>query len=154
MRLPLAITGLSRVVAPRYRGRNPTETDPMRLLFLASAGGALGAGARYLTNVGFQRWLGAQFPWATLAENVAGSALMGFLLEMILRRFEGSPELRVFLLTGILGGFTTFSAFSLDFAQLIERGETGAAFGYLAASVFVSIAALYLGFAVARAVFP
>ena len=128
-----------------------TQT-PMRLLLLASAGGALGAGARYLVNVGFLRWLGPGFPWATLTENVAGSALMGFLLEMITRRFDGSTELRSFLLTGILGGFTTFSAFSLDFAQLIERGQPAAAFGYLAASVGISISALYVGFALARAV--
>ena len=125
----------------------------MRHLILASAGGALGAGARYLVNVGFLRWFGAGFPWATLAENVVGSALMGFLVEMIVRRFGDAAELRVFLLTGILGGFTTFSAFSLDFARLVERGEAALAAGYLAASVGVSIGALYLGLALARVVF-
>ena len=87
----------------------------MRLLILATVGGALGSGARHLVNIGFARAFGPQFPWATLTVNVVGSFLMGLLADMILRRFGGSVEMRTFLATGILGGFTTFSAFTLIF---------------------------------------
>lgn len=123
----------------------------MKLLLLASAGGAIGAGARHLINVGFARWLGADFPWATLTVNIVGSALMGVLLELILLHYEGSPEMRTFLATGVLGGFTTFSAFSLDVAVLAGRGETVLAFVYVVASVMLSILALYGGAMATRA---
>lgn len=125
----------------------------MKLLLLASAGGAIGAGARHLINVGFERWLGANFPWATLTVNIVGSALMGVLLELILLQYEGSPELRTFLATGLLGGFTTFSAFSLDVAVLAGRGEALSAFLYVLASVAVSILALYGGAMATRVAF-
>jgi fluoride exporter len=116
-------------------------------------GGALGAGARHLVNVGFARagWLG--FPWATLAVNVVGGLLMGLAVELVTRRFGGSPELRTFLATGILGGFTTFSAFAFDVEVLMTRGETAAAMLYIAASVVLSIAALYAGLALGRSWF-
>ena len=125
----------------------------MQLLFLAASGGAIGAGARYLVNTQFLRWFGPGYPWATLAENVLGSLLMGFLVEMIVQRFDGSVPMRTFLATGILGGFTTFSAFSMDFFTLMQRGETGTAFGYVAASVLVSIGALYAGVVAAKGIF-
>ena len=125
----------------------------MRLLILATIGGAIGSGARHLVNVGMTRALGPGFPWATLTVNVVGSLLMGFLVDMILRRFGGSPEMRTFLATGILGGFTTFSAFSLDISTLLGRGETGAAIGYIIASVAISLLALYAGLALSRALF-
>jgi fluoride exporter len=125
----------------------------MRLLFLATAGGAIGAGARHLVNVAFARWLGTGYPWATLTVNVVGSALMGFLVAMIMLKFEGSIALRTFLATGILGGFTTFSAFSFDVFGLMERGETVMALGYVTVSVIGSIVALMLGLALARGVF-
>jgi fluoride exporter len=125
----------------------------MRLLFLATTGGAIGAGARHLLNVAFARWFGTDYPWATLTVNVVGSALMGFLIATIMVKFDGSIVLRTFLATGILGGFTTFSAFSFDVFGLLERGETVLAFGYVAVSVIGSIVALMLGFALARGVF-
>jgi fluoride exporter len=125
----------------------------MRLLILATAGGAIGAGARHLVNVAFARWIGGDYPWATLTVNVVGSALMGFLIAMIMLKFDGSIALRAFLATGILGGFTTFSAFSFDVFGLMERGETVLALGYIALSVIGSIAALMLGFAFARGLF-
>jgi CrcB protein len=120
---------------------------------LAVAGGALGSGARFLVNVGAARWLGVAFPWATLIVNVAGSLAMGLLVEYVLLRHNGSPELRSFLATGILGGFTTFSAFSLDVATLADRGYIALAVLYVIASVAVSIAALYAGIAIARGQF-
>lgn len=125
----------------------------MRLFMLAVVGGALGSGARYLVNVGAARWLGVAFPWATLIVNIAGSFAMGLLVEYVILRHNGSPELRTFLATGILGGFTTFSAFSLDVATLADRGDLALAALYVAASVAISIAALYAGIALARGQF-
>lgn len=125
----------------------------MRLFILAATGGALGAGARHLVNVAFTRWLGTGYPWATLTVNVLGSLLMGFLFEMIMSRFDGSVALRTFLATGILGGFTTFSAFSFDVFGLMQRGETLPALGYVTLSVVGSIAALFVGVSIARAMF-
>lgn len=126
----------------------------MKLLLLATIGGGLGAGARYLLQSGMVRWLGPGFPWWTLAINVAGCLLMGIAVEVIMRRLGGSPEARAFIMTGILGGFTTFSAFSLDVADLLANRATFAAAGYVAASVLLSIGALYAGLALARTVAP
>jgi CrcB protein len=123
----------------------------MRLLLLASAGGAIGAGARYLVHVGIARLVGTSFPWATLTINVLGCLLMGVVVEVVVLRLNGSPELRTFLAAGILGGFTTFSAFALDVEALISTHEPGAAAIYVAASVVLSILALYLGLFLARA---
>jgi CrcB protein len=111
-------------------------------------GGALGASLRYGVNVLAARLVGAGFPVATLVVNVLGSFLMGLLAAALLERGEG--RLAPFLLTGVLGGFTTFSAFSLDAVRLWERGEATAAAGYVAASVVLSIAGLALGLGVAR----
>jgi CrcB protein len=122
----------------------------MKLLLLASAGGAIGAGARHLVNVGMGRLMGTAFPWGTLTVNIVGSFLMGILIEYMLLRGISSPEVRTFLATGILGGFTTFSAFSLDVAALIGRKEQAVAAFYVAGSVGISILMLYAGFAVAR----
>ncbi|MGI9475987.1 MAG: fluoride efflux transporter CrcB [Hyphomicrobiaceae bacterium] len=125
----------------------------MRLLLLACAGGAIGAGLRHLVNTGAVRLLGIGLPWGTVFVNVVGSFLMGFLVEALALRFDGSPELRVFLATGILGGLTTFSAFSLDFAVLLQRGDHLAAALYLAGSVVISILALFAGLATGRMIF-
>ena len=114
-------------------------------LLLVALGGALGSGLRHLTNLAALRLFGPGFPWGTFAVNVVGSFAMGLFVELLARRFGASAELRLFVATGILGGFTTISAFSLDFAVLYERGATAQAFGYVAASVVVSIAALFLG---------
>ena len=97
------------------------------------------------------RLLGPGFPWGTLAINVAGSFAMGVFIEILARRFGGaSNELRLFVATGILGGFTTFSSFSLDFAFLWERGAVGSALSYVVASVGASIVALFVGLWLAR----
>lgn len=125
----------------------------MKLFLLAATGGALGAGARHLVNLSFGKWFGVGFPWATLAVNVAGCFLMGVLIELLALRFGGSLELRTFLATGILGGFTTFSAFSMDFAHLVQRGDLMLGFVYVAASVILSLGAVFAGLAVTRAAF-
>jgi CrcB protein len=124
----------------------------MKLFLLASAGGAIGAGARYLVSHAFAARGLVNFPWATLTINVVGCFLMGVLIEALAQRYQGTPELRTFLATGVLGGFTTFSAFSLEFATLYERGETLAAAGYVIASVVLTLVAVFAGLAVARAV--
>ena len=122
----------------------------MKLVLLVAAGGAIGAVGRYLVGVGAVRVLGFGFPWGTLIVNVLGSLLMGILIEFIALRLSASNEVRTFLATGVLGSFTTFSAFSLDFAVLMERKEHMAAMFYLSASVVLSIGALFLGLALAR----
>ena len=119
-------------------------------VFIVALGGAIGSGLRHLTNLAALRLLGPGFPWGTLTVNIVGCFLMGVFIELLARRFGGSAELRLFVATGILGGYTTFSAFSLDFAVLTERGALAQAFLYLAASVLVSIAALFLGLWVAK----
>ena len=117
---------------------------------LVAAGGGLGAGLRHLTNLAALRLLGPGFPWGTLTVNIAGCFAMGLFIELLARRLGGSAELRLFVATGILGGYTTFSAFSLDFAVLYERGAMTQAFGYLAASVALSIGALFLAMWLAK----
>lgn len=118
-------------------------------LLVVAAGGGIGAGVRHLTNMGSLRLVGPNYPWGTMAINIVGSFAMGLFIAALARR-GGSNELRLFVATGILGGFTTFSAFSLDFATLWERGATLPAFGYALASVIGAIIALFLGLWLAR----
>lgn len=115
-----------------------------------AAGGAIGASARYLAGVAVLRVAGPGFPWGTLAVNVAGSFLMGVLIVSLAHL--GGTRFAPFLAVGVLGGFTTFSSFSLDAVTLYERGAVGAAAGYVAGSVVLSLAALFAGLALARAV--
>jgi len=127
----------------------------MTRLLIVAAGGALGAVARYGVGAWATRLLpGAQWPWATLAVNVFGGLLMGLLAGWL--GFRGGVHgegLRLFAAVGVLGGFTTFSAFSLEAGLMIERRQLAMAGGYVAASVVLSIAALFLGLLVARRAF-
>jgi fluoride exporter len=125
----------------------------MKLLLWAMIGGALGSGARHAINVGFGRWFGSGFPWSTLCVNVVGCLLMGVVVEVLALRFKGSLDLRTFIATGILGGFTTFSAYALDFATLVEQQDRLFAGLYLVGSVLLSIVALYTGFWLTRWLF-
>ncbi len=113
------------------------------MLMAVALGGALGSVARHLTTIGAGHWLGAEFPWGTLAVNVVGSALMGVVIEGSALRWTLNPEWRAFLAVGVLGGFTTFSAFSMEVAALVERGQTPAAGLYILGSVAASLAALF-----------
>lgn len=122
----------------------------MRMLLLASAGGAIGAGLRLLVSQWFAAQGWASYPWATLLINVTGSGLMGIVAGVMLMRSDLPPELRIFLATGVLGGYTTFSAFSLEVWQLLERGEAGMAIAYIAGSVLLSLAALVAGLAAVK----
>ncbi|QFS81522.1 Putative fluoride ion transporter CrcB [Roseivivax sp. THAF40] len=122
----------------------------MTTLLQVALGGALGAVARYLTGLAALRAMGHGFPWGTLTVNVAGSFLMGVLVVMLAHL--GGTRFAPLLMTGFLGGFTTFSAFSLDAVTLYERGALGAAAGYVAASVILSLAALAAGLFLARSI--
>lgn len=117
---------------------------------LVFVGGGIGAALRHGVNRASIAWLGSSFPYGTLFVNIAGGLLMGVLAELFLTRGGGSQSLRLFLTTGVLGGFTTFSAFSLDSAVIWQRGDYAALATYVAGSVFLSIAALFLGMAAVR----
>jgi CrcB protein len=123
----------------------------MATLLQVGLGGALGAVARYLTGIAAMRLTGPGFPWATLTVNVAGSFLMGALV-VILAQYSAN-RLAPLLMTGVLGGFTTFSAFSLDALTLWERGQAGLAAAYVTASVVLSLAAIAAGLLAARSLF-
>ncbi len=114
-------------------------------------GGALGASARYLTGIAAVRVMGHGFPWGTLTVNVVGSLLMGGLVVMLAHL--NATRLAPFLMTGLLGGFTTFSAFSLDVVTLFERGQPATAGLYILGSVAISLVAIFAGIALARLVF-
>lgn len=120
-------------------------------LFQVALGGALGASGRYMTNVAVMRVIGPGFPWGTVAVNIAGSFLMGVLVVVLANK--DATRLAPFLLTGVLGGFTTFSAFSLDTFTLWERGQVVLAGAYVLGSVALSILALVAGVLAARGVF-
>jgi fluoride exporter len=120
------------------------------LYLIVFLGAGIGGALRHGVNVGAGRLLGLGFPFGTLIVNIAGSFLMGALAGYFAFR-PGMPQhMRLFLTTGILGGFTTFSAFSLDSALLIERHAYGLAAGYMVGSVFASLVALFVGLAMFR----
>ena len=126
----------------------------MPVVLWVALGGAIGSAARYGVNVWSGRAFGAEFPWHTLIVNVAGCFVMGLLAGLMALKLNVSQEARAFLTTGILGGFTTFSAFSLDVALLVERKAFAAAGAYAAASVLISLAAVFAGLGLARAAVP
>lgn len=128
---------------------------------LAAVGGGLGAGLRYVVGAASLRWFGPGFPWGTLTVNVLGSLAMGVLIGWLVTRVGTSAhapggmglsvtDLRVFLATGVLGGFTTFSAFALDVVTLHERGAGLSVAAYVLASVMLSVLAVLAGLALAR----
>jgi CrcB protein len=121
----------------------------MRFL-IVFIGGGIDAALRHGVNVAMGSWLGRAFPCATLTENVTGSLMMGLLAGYFAFRGGVPQHWQLFLTTGILGGYTTFSAFSLDTALLYERGELWLAAVYVVASVALSIGGLFAGLALVR----
>ncbi|HKS85586.1 MAG TPA: fluoride efflux transporter CrcB [Pseudolabrys sp.] len=113
-------------------------------------GGGIGAALRHGFNLAFARLAGNAFPYATLFENVSGSIVMGLLIAIFAFRSGIPQHWQLFLTTGILGGYTTFSTFSLDVALLYERGEPGLAALYVLLSVALSIGGLFAGLALVR----
>ncbi|WP_422062333.1 fluoride efflux transporter CrcB [Sphingopyxis sp.] len=124
----------------------------MNGLFPVMIGGALGAGTRHLVGQAMLARLGPGFPWWTLSINIAGSLLMGLLIGTLARSHAGGDTARLFLGVGVLGGFTTFSSFSIEFWTLFERGQTGQAAAYVLASVIGAILACGLGLLALRQV--
>lgn len=123
----------------------------VQLLAAVAIGGSLGSVARYLVAIGAGRLVGIEFPWGTLAINIVGSFLIGVFAESFALSWNVSQVMRVFLTVGICGGFTTFSTFSLDAIVLMQRGELWSAGAYIAASVALSILALFGGLLLVRA---
>jgi len=120
------------------------------LYLIVFLGAGIGGALRHGVNVGAARWLGTALPYGTLIVNVAGSFLMGLLAGFFMYRSGIPQHVRLFLTTGILGGFTTFSTFSLDAAVLIERHAYGMAAGYVVGSVAAGLAGLFFGLSVFR----
>ncbi|PVX29785.1 fluoride efflux transporter CrcB [Sphingomonas pokkalii] len=121
-------------------------------LFLVMLGGAIGSAARYGVGRLGVALLGPAFPWGTLAANIIGGFLMGALAAGLLRFGQQAEQARLLLGVGVLGGFTTFSSFSLETFAMIQRGDLGVALGYVLASVVGAIGAVAIGMILARAV--
>jgi CrcB protein len=132
--------------------------SPLMASMHVALGGAIGAVMRYQLGRGMTHWLGPQvvtaFPWATLTANIIGSMAMGLLAGWIARHGGQTPingeQMRLLLGVGLLGGFTTFSAFSLEMMLLVERGQIASAITYSAVSVLAGLAALYIGLIIMR----
>jgi fluoride exporter len=117
---------------------------------LVFIGGGLGASLRHTVNITCAKCIGTAFPWGTFIINITGSIVMGLIAGYLAFKGEASQPWRLFLMTGILGGYTTFSAFSLDAGLLYERGTLGVAAAYVLGSVILSIIGLFAGLALAR----
>jgi CrcB protein len=124
----------------------------MQATLIVFLGGGIGAALRHLVNTGVARIAGSAFPWHTFIINVTGSFVMGCFIAWLASKAGAgwSQPVRLFLATGICGGYTTFSAFSLDAVMLWERGAVGAALAYVIGSVVLSIVGLMLGLALVR----
>lgn len=122
-------------------------------VIVLSAGGALGVNARYWLGVWMNRWASPQFPWATFTINVTGSFAIG-ILTIGLTRWLPHPNLRLLLITGFLGGYTTFSTFEYDSATLWERGELWLVAANMVGSVTVGFVAVLVGIPMARGLGP
>ena len=122
----------------------------MKSYLLVFVGGGIGASLRHAVNMISARGLGTAFPWGTFIINISGSLVMGLIAGYLAFKGGASQPWRLFVMTGILGGYTTFSAFSLDTALLYERGEIGLALLYVLGSVVLSIAGLFAGLALVR----
>lgn len=121
------------------------------ILAAVALGGALGSLLRYFVASAIQSPASVGFPWAIFLVNISGGFAMGLIVEMSALKLHIGPELRAFLTVGVLGGYTTFSTFSLESALLIQRGAYATAAAYIAGSALLSIAALFAGLWVVRA---
>ena len=129
----------------------------MKVALAIALGGALGSIARYYVIGAAGRWLetliGTSFPYGTLTVNVVGSFILGALVQGLAVSFDAGVVVQRFLFVGLLGGFTTFSAFSADSIAMLERGEVGRALLYIVLSVVLSVGGFYCGLRLIRGVF-
>ena len=124
----------------------------MKVLFFIAMGGAIGSTSRYLCVRGIAQLEGDGFAWGTMIVNVLGGLLIGALVSVFALRFIVGDNLKAFLFVGFLGGFTTFSAFTLELADFLQQGQLGLAFLYAAGSVIVSLAACLVGLLFVRGI--
>jgi CrcB protein len=154
--LPSAFLILAGIAGLRQKLRLAGRSDPAGVgraqmnYVLVFIGGGLGSTLRHFINVVSTRSLGTAFPYHTFIINITGSTVMGLIAGYLAFKGDASQPWRLFLMTGILGGYTTFSAFSLDAALLYERGAIGLALFYVLGSVVFSIAGLFAGLALVR----
>jgi fluoride exporter len=127
-----------------------TRGVAMNAFLTVFLGAGIGGALRHGVNIWTAKLLGAGFPYGTLTVNIAGSFIMGLIIEWFALKFDPGQTWRLFLTTGILGGFTTFSAFSLDTALMVQRHAHLLAGGYVLTSVVASIAGLFLGLILIR----
>lgn len=125
----------------------------MKSILLVAAGGALGASARHFVSQASLRAFGTGWPHGTFIANVAGALLMGLLAGWLAFRIQGGANLRLFLGVGLLGGFTTFSAYSLETAMMVERKQLLTAGAYAFGSVLACVTAVFFGLMIARRLF-
>ena len=125
----------------------------MKILLSVALGGAVGATARYFLGNHLETWVGAEFPWSTLTINIVGSFMLGVFVALSALIWSPSATLRAFLVIGVLGGFTTFSAFSLDVMLLAERGRLETALLYSLASLSLAVGAIFTGLRLTRWIF-
>ena len=122
----------------------------MKIILAVAIGGALGAMARYGLSVAAIKAWGSSFPYGTLIANVLGGFLMGVIVELFALKFDAQFTLRAFLTVGLLGGFTTFSAYSLEVVLMLERGQSLLALGYACGSALLAVLALFCGLTIIR----
>jgi fluoride exporter len=158
--MPPRIVDLSYICAPSVLARLKSDLlglesfalEIWNRLLVLSIGGALGVNARYWLGVLITRWSGPRFPWATVVINVTGSFAIGFLAVILAYRWP-HPLGRLFVVTGFLGGYTTFSSFTFESLDLWEKGEKSLSMANTIGSVAAGLAAVTLGVALGRAVF-
>jgi len=117
----------------------------MNMILAVAADGAIGTTSRFLVGRMMFKIMGPGFPWGTLTVNVIGSFLIGLTVQMLAVRYSLSHEWQGFLIIGVLGGFTTFSAFSVELGLMIEKGQLSTAALYAFGLMFVGVAALFIG---------
>mgnify|MGYP006120473267 FL=1 len=123
----------------------------MNMILAVAAGGAIGAVLRLIVGRGMFYLMGSEFPWGTLVVNILGSFLVGLFVEILSLRFSLSHEWQGFIIIGVFGGFTTFSAFSLEVSLMIEKGDFSTAALYGLVSMFIGVLALFIGLFAGRA---
>ncbi|HTO14453.1 MAG TPA: fluoride efflux transporter CrcB [Edaphocola sp.] len=122
----------------------------IRTIILVGLGGGIGSVLRYLTSVLIAKYSHTIFPWATLVVNILGSLIIGLLIGFFSRGDLSHPDLKFLLVVGFCGGYTTFSAFSIESINLFQSGNSALAFIYITASVLISLTAVWVGLIVMK----